>query len=56
MDLDGFSMKMLPSHALVEPQSETVLRRDEAELARYGKKQQLRVFCNLLSANPSVLY
>ena len=37
-----YSAAAAPGHSL-EPHGETELNQDEAEIARYGKKQQLRV-------------
>ena len=45
MSLDGdlYPMTQVSYGAKVEPRIEMAVRRDEAEMARYGKKQQLRV-------------
>lgn len=37
-----YSATAAPGH-IPEPRSETELNHDEAEIARYGKKQQLKV-------------
>ena len=37
-----YSATAVPGH-IPEPRSETELNHDEAEIARYGKKQQLKV-------------
>ena len=38
-----------------EPRSENAYNRDEAEIARFGKKQQLRVCLTSLSCFPALL-
>ena len=45
LNIEAYSMKPIFRDATVEPGVETSIGRDEADLTRYGKKQQLRV-CN----------